>query len=76
MNDVWMWPDTITILVSIYVSAFAVGMFTKKFRESFFNWLNLNDAFGLRFWTKNWRFSILTLLIGAISGVLIFGGVS
>ena len=74
VGDSWVWPDTIRILVSIYLLAFVVGMLTKGFRESFFEWLSMNDTLGLRFWSKNWWFTIVTILVGVAAGMLILRG--
>lgn len=74
MGNSLAWPDAITILVSIYLIMFAVGMLMKEFRVSFFEWLSMNDALGLRFWSKNWWFLIFTLLVWLVAGILILRG--
>lgn len=74
MGNSWVWPDAITILASIYLLAFVVGMLTKGFRESFFEWLSMNDPLGLRFWSKNLWFTIFIILVWVAAGMLILRG--
>ena len=74
MGNNWAPLDPVAILVSIYLFVFSVAMLRKKFRLTFFDWLSMNDAFGLRFWSKNWWFLIFTLLVWVFAGILILRG--
>ena len=76
MDINWALLDPIAILVSIYLFVFVVAMLRKKFRLTFFDWLSMNDAFGLRFWSKDWWFLIfLHCWFGSLREYLFLEGV-
>lgn len=60
-------------LVFFYLSVFFLALFFKRFRESFFEWLSMKDAFGVKFWAKNWWFLVLTICVGVVAFLSIAG---
>ena len=56
---------------AIYLVVILLHMFSKKFRDTSTDWLTFKDPLGWRFLTKNWGFSIFSLLYFGFGAVLV-----
>lgn len=74
MNNIYVQGVTheqaIALYFIVYLAIFIMGLRSRDFRSTFAEWMSFKDPLGLKFWTKNWWFLMITLFYFLAGGFL------